>query len=74
MKLGRHRSETSYTLHDDNHTIVNIEEHQCEKDLGVTIDNRLSFKAHIADITTKANRIVGIIRHSFDHLVNETFV
>ena len=45
-----------------------LAENEVEKDLGVHIDNRLSFKQHVAQSTAKANKVVGIIRRSFDHL------
>ena len=44
------------------------------KDLGVQVDNQLSFKSHVASITAKANRVVGVIRRSFDNLTEELFV
>ena len=53
---------------------VVLEEIEVEKDLGVNIDNQLSFKSHIASMTAKANRIVGIIRRSFRNLTEELFV
>ena len=45
-----------------------------EKDLGVTIDNKLNFKQQIALSTAKANKIVGLIRRSFDYLNERMFV
>ena len=45
-----------------------------EKDLGVLIDNKLGFSEHVAHITKKANRIVGIIRRTFDYLTEDLFV
>ena len=42
--------------------------------MGVIIDNKLSFRQHIHQSTTKANKVVGIIRRSFDHLTEKTFV
>ena len=39
------------------------------KDLGIIVDHKLSFKDHIASATAKANRIVGLIRRTFDHLM-----
>ncbi|XP_076462066.1 uncharacterized protein LOC143294576 [Babylonia areolata] len=54
-------------------TIV-LEEHEHEKDLGVHVDNKLCFKEHVAKSTAKANRVVGIIRRTFDFLSNDLFV
>jgi hypothetical protein len=39
-----------------------------EKDVGVTIDNKLSFEQHISDKLNKANSIVGLIRRTFKYL------
>ena len=38
------------------------------------VDNKLSFRQHISQSTAKANKVVGIIRRSFDHLSEKTFV
>jgi hypothetical protein len=38
------------------------------------IDNKLSFKQHVSQATSKANRTVGIIRRSFTCLTEKTFV
>ena len=77
MKLGYHKSDRQYymDISDDLGTRrVTLKETEVEKDLGVYIDNELSFKNHVAQITAKANRIVGIIRRSFDNLSEELFV
>ena len=50
-----------------------IPETRIEKDLGVLIDNKLSFSDHIAQAVTKANQILGLIRRSFQYLDRETF-
>ncbi|KAK3757931.1 hypothetical protein RRG08_058245 [Elysia crispata] len=47
---------------------------KAEKDLGVIVDSQLNFKDHISQATTKANRILGVKRRSFDHLTDHTFV
>ena len=44
-----------------------------EKDIGVIIDNKLSFEQHISDKINKANSIVGIIRRSFKYLTHGIF-
>ena len=57
-----------------NPTVVTLDESEYEKDLGVLIDNKLGFSNHVAHVTKKANRIVGIIRRTFDFLSEELFV
>ena len=44
-----------------------------EKDLGVIIDNKLSFEAHIADKIKKANALAGMLRRSFTYLNVDMF-
>ena len=44
-----------------------------EKDLGVTVDENLSFEEHIANKIRVANTIVGQIRSSFTFLDGQTF-
>ena len=68
MKLGRQRSNIQYRMNN-----VILEEIEAEKDLGVQVDNQLSFKSHVAMVTAKANRVVGVIRRSFDNLTEELF-
>ena len=45
-----------------------------EKDLGVTIDDKLLFSRHIQLQVNKANSAVGLIRHTFEHLDKESFL
>jgi hypothetical protein len=44
------------------------------KDLGVTVDNRLSFKEHILTKINKAYSVLGIIKRNFKHMDSYTFV
>jgi hypothetical protein len=53
---------------------IELKESEVERDLGVMVDNGLSFKNHVAQVTAKANKIVRIIRRTFDYLTPETFV
>ncbi|XP_057310035.1 uncharacterized protein LOC130648032 [Hydractinia symbiolongicarpus] len=46
----------------------------CEEDLGVLIDNHLTFSNHISLKVKKANQIMGLIRRTFDYMDNENFV
>lgn len=36
-----------------------------EKDLGVLVDDKLSFSNHISSVVLKANRLQGLIKHTF---------
>ena len=44
------------------------------KDLGVFIDNKLNFEKHINYCINKANRVMGIVRKTFDFLDQESFL
>ena len=45
-----------------------------EKDIGVIIDSKLSFDKHISTKINKANRIMGLIRHTMEYLDKENFL
>jgi hypothetical protein len=65
LKLGAKKSNANYymkskdTNGDD--CILQLSESEAEKDLGVAIDKKLSFKQHVAQAISKVDRIVGII-------------
>ena len=44
-----------------------------EKDIGVTIDDKLSFDNHITNQINKATRVMGAIRRSFTYLEEHNF-
>ena len=50
-----------------------LEKVRREKDLGATIDDRLTFEHHIQEKTKKANQIMGLIRRSFIHMDADNF-
>ena len=45
-----------------------------EKDLGVVIDDKMTFKGYIGGIIKKANKLMGLIRRTFINLEKEVFV
>ena len=47
---------------------INLEATAIEKDLGIHIDNRLSFKHHVSAVVSKANKISDVIKRSFTHM------
>ena len=58
---------------DGNRLTTVLKSTKSEKDLGVVIDEKLTFQQHVEQCTTKANRTVGIIRRFFQHLSEQTF-
>ena len=55
-------------LNNEDHNQVPLQCVDKEKDLGITIDNHLSFQHHINNMVAKASRNMGIIRRTFIHL------
>ena len=47
---------------------VQLEETELEKDLGVHIDPELKFSKHVERQVNKANRILGLIRRSYEFI------
>ena len=80
LSLGNRPSEDIPTLYlytqHPNGTLekVTLQETTSEKDIGVYIDNKLSFRDQINTKTTKANTIMGIIRRNFDYLDKNIFM
>ena len=68
MHLGR---DPVYTYRLKGQTIQLVEE---EKDLGVTLQSDLSFDKHISEKVNKANRMMGMIRRSFEFLDVDMFL
>ena len=53
------------------HKMSNVEH---EKDLGVIIDSKLSFKAHMETKLAKAKQLLGVIRSTFKFMTEEIFI
>ena len=45
-----------------------LEKSELEKDLGVHVDSDLKFSKHVEIQVNKANRLLGLIRRSYEHL------
>jgi hypothetical protein len=74
MHLGSNNQRNKYHMvkqDGTSHTLTPTEE---EKDLGVLIDQKLSFSSHAQTQANKANRILGTIRHTFKALDKEAFL
>ena len=55
-----------YTMQDDSGSRYILQESKEEKDLGVRVDNMLKFSDNVAQAACKANRLLGLIRRSFN--------
>ncbi len=68
MRIGRTLVEDKgYSMY------TGIKKTTAEKDIGVVIDDKLTFSDHLAEKINKANKIVGLIRRTFVHLEPEIF-
>ena len=68
MHVGPNKKLCNYQL--CGNTLSNVKE---EKDIGVTIDDDLTFEPHILEIVKKANKMCGMIRRNFEFLDAELF-
>ena len=71
LHLGRSAPDHTYQL--CNQTIEQVTE---EKDLGVIIDNQMKYHqhVHVSFATSKAMRMVGVVRKTFCSIPIETFL
>ncbi len=73
LRVGRDHPSFDYTM-SDNHGQSKLEEVLTEKDLGITIDNELTFQTHCSNMVSKASRNLAIIRRTFHYLDAETMI
>ena len=52
----------------------NIKEVQLKKDLGIWLDNKLTFDTHITKKANKANGLIAVIKKSFTKVTNKVFL
>jgi len=72
LHLGNNPNHT-YTMTNNDKEVI-LKSSTEEKDLGVYVDNKLNFKMHINDTTSKANKILGIINRNFRYLPVNSYV
>ena len=58
----------------DGNAKSNIEYVTEEKDIGILFDSKLKFRAHVGTVVSKANQMLGIIKRSFDNIVEFAFL
>ena len=66
-EIKQTKTSISYTL--KFHTLDTVHE---EVDLGVTVDDQLKFSKHIDTKISKANKLLGLKRHTFKFLTADT--
>ncbi len=72
LHLGKNNGKNIYIM-GSQQDAVSLQETVAERDLGIIIDNELSFNTHITQAIKKANKIVGMIRRTFTHLDYDVF-
>ena len=73
MHLGNHDMNQTYTMKKDQEEIP-IEKVESEKDLGVIIDNKLTFTKHINSKIKIANRNLGLIFRTYTYIDQDIFL
>ncbi len=73
LRVGKEHPPYEYKMSDGSGQCA-LEEVIMEKDLGITIDNQLSFQTHCSNMVSKASRNLAIIRRTFQHLDEETLI
>ena len=72
MRIGKSQvKEGQYTMGPDKHQLSKSE---VEKDIGVFIDEKLSFDTHISAKVNKANQMMGTIRRTYEYLDESSFL
>ena len=73
MRISKGHPEFDYYMRSNGPEPIKLKEVTCEKDLGVYIDNQLSYEHHVNDICKRANRMVGLIWRTFEYIDVQTF-
>jgi hypothetical protein len=71
MRIGKSRiDKMDYTFQDG---LPPMEYVESEKDIGVIIDDKLTFNQHISEKINKANSIMGVLRRTMEYMDCTTF-
>ena len=73
MRIGQRHREHTYSMKTSDGQTTEIKKTTAEKDLGVTIDNRLTFSEHINNTVKKVNQVMGMIRRTFKFIDKDIF-
>ena len=72
MSLGKREETFTYTMTDGEHQ-TEITKSAKEKDVGVIVDDRLTFEYHIQEKINKANSTMAVIRRTYTYLDQTSF-
>ncbi len=73
LYLGKDNIKQDYTMTLASSTATLVET-TCERDLGIMVDNSLSFEQHICEAVKKANKKLAMIRRTFVYLDKKMLV
>jgi hypothetical protein len=62
-----------YHLYNNDGNRIELEHSDGEKDIGVFVDENLSFNKYIQNQVNKANSIMGLIRRTYTYLDEQSF-
>ena len=74
MHIGKDNPRFEYEMTDKDGNTKVLKSVNSEKDLGVYIQENLKFDKHISLTVNRANRLVGLIKHAFSFLDEETLL
>ena len=74
LHIGKDNPLFEYEMMDTNANSHKLKTVESEKDLGVYIQNNLKFDQHISHSVNRANKLVGLIKHAFSFLNEETLL
>ena len=74
MHIGKDNPRFEYEMSDNNGNIKVLKSVDCEKDLGVYLQDNLKFDKHISLTVNRANRLIGLIKRAFSYLEEETLL
>ncbi len=67
LHLGKDNVQHGYSMVSTSGQVI-LEQTPCEKDLGVLMDDKLSFDEHICQAVKRANSKLAMIRRTFTHM------
>ena len=74
MHIGKDNPRFEYEMSDNNRNIKVLKSVDCEKDLGVYLQDNLKFDKHVSLTVNRANRLIGLIKRAFSYLEEETLL
>ena len=72
MSIGIKKTDFNYSMLQPSGQQVILECSAVERDLGILVDDKLSFSDHIHTVAQKANKIMAVIKRTFVYLNSNT--